>query len=287
MHRNARRNGYAWGLAPGAIPTMSLISHLRALHSVDSLVRGIKTRFDNADSDRRRHQTQVDLLAGKRRDQEAQLRQIQATVANLELEDGTFKARLETLRSELNSSANPRQYNALRDELKVIEGKRDELAERILAQMENLEKLKAEMATSEAPLSDRTRLRDMAKAALEEAKAELGGRLAELEAQRERAAANLKEEAREAFDEAADRNDGEALAEVTIVSLRHREFACGGCNAELPLDAYSRVAAQNEQVVTCMSCGRILYMDNIPERPDAKKKAAAKKEAAIDPDGLG
>jgi hypothetical protein len=47
------------------------------------------------------------------------------------------------------------------------------------------------------------------------------------------------------------------------------------------------VAAQNEQVVTCMSCGRILYMDNIPERPDAKKKAAAKKEAAIDPDGLG
>ena len=266
---------------------MSLISHLRALHTVDSQVRGIKTRFGNAESDLRRHQTQLDALTEKRRVLEAQAKQVQASAANLELEDGTLKARLEQLRTELNSSANPRQYNALRDELKVVEGKRDELAERILAQMENLEKLKAEMAAGDAPLADRTRLRDMAKAALDEAKGELGGRLAELEAQRAKAATLLKEEAREAFDEAAEQNDGEALAEVTVVSLRHREFACGGCNAELPLDAYSRVAAQNDQLVTCLTCGRILYMEQIPERPGAKKTKAAAKEAALDPDGLG
>jgi len=266
---------------------MSLIAHLRALHTVDSQVRGIKTRFENAEDALKRNQTQLEVVSGKRRDLEGQSRQVQAMISNLELEDSTFKERLENLRTELNTSSNTKIYNALRDELKVVEGKRDELAERILAQMENLEKLKRELATTDTPSQDRTRLRDMAQTTLAEAKSELGGRLAELEAQRGRAADLLKEDVREAFDEAADRNDGEALAEVTVVSLRHREFACGGCNAELPLDAYSRVAAQADQLVTCLTCGRILYMDQIPDRPGAKKTKAAAKEAALDPDQLG
>ena len=266
---------------------MSLIANLRALHAVDSQVRGIRTRFGNSEHDMKRHQAQLDVLAGKRRDLEAQARQLQAAVSNLELEDGSFRQRIEQLRGELNSSANPRQYNALRDELKAIEGKRDGLAERMLAQMENLEKLKAEMAAGDAPIADRTRLRDLAKAGLDEARAELGDRLRELEAQRERAASLLPEDVRQAFDEAAEQNDGEALAEVTVIDLRHREFACSGCNAELPLDAYSKVAAQNDRLVTCLTCGRILYMEQVPERPGAKKSKAQAKEAALDPDGLG
>jgi predicted nucleic acid-binding Zn-ribbon protein len=266
---------------------MSFIANLRALHAVDSQVRGIKTRFGNAEGDLKRHQVQLDVLLEKRKALEAQARQLQAGVANLELEDKGFKERLEHLRTELNSSSNPRQYNALREELKVIEGKRDGLAERILAQVENLDKLKADMAAGDAPLADRTRLRDLAKAAVDEAKSELGGRLAELEAQRGRAAGLLSEDVRAAFDEAAEQNDGEALAEVQVISLRHREFNCAGCNAELPLDAYSRVAAQREEVVTCLTCGRILYMDVVPEKPAAKKTKAAAKEAALDPDGLG
>jgi predicted nucleic acid-binding Zn-ribbon protein len=266
---------------------MSLLSNLRALHAVDSQVRGIRTRFDNAERDLKRHQVQLDALAGKRRELETQAKQLQAAVSNLELEDGSFKQRIEQLRNELNTSANPRQYNALRDELKVIEGKRDGLAERMLAQMENLEKLKSELAAGETPIADRTRLRDLAKAALDEAKSELGGRLAELESQRARAAGLLSEDARSAFDEAAEQNEGEALAEVTVISVRHREFACGGCNAEIPLDAYSRASAQTDQLVTCNNCGRILYMETVPEKPGAKKTKAQAKEAALDPDGLG
>jgi predicted nucleic acid-binding Zn-ribbon protein len=253
---------------------MSLIANLRALHLVDSQVRGIRTRFENAEGELKRHEVQLANLTASRRELEAQLRQLQAAVGNLELEDKGFQERLNHIRTELNNSSNSRQYNALRDELKVIEGKRDELAERILAQMENVEKVKATLATGAGPLADRTKLRDMAKAALAEAKGEFGGRLAELEAQRERAAAMLTAEVREAFDEAAEQNDGEALAEVQVVSLHHREFACGGCNAELPRDAYSRVAAQGDDVVTCLNCGRILYMDQLPEfKRTAKQKA--------------
>ncbi|MFM1936000.1 MAG: hypothetical protein RI990_959 [Planctomycetota bacterium] len=266
---------------------MSLIASLRALHAVDSQVRGIRTRFENAEADLARHQKQLDALAARRAEHEKQMRQLQAAVATMELEDKSFQERIATLRAELNGSANPRQYNALRDELKLIEGKRDELAERILAQGENQERLRAEMATADAPIADRTRLRDLAKAALAEARTELGGRLAELEAQRERAAGLLRPEFRQAFDEAAEANDGEALAEVQVISVRHREFSCGGCNAELPLDRYSKVAAQRDDLVTCITCGRILYMDVIPERPGAKKTKAEAKEAAIDPDGLG
>jgi predicted nucleic acid-binding Zn-ribbon protein len=149
---------------------MSLIAHLRALHTVDSQVRGIKTRFENAEDALRRHELKLDVVSGKRRDLDKQTRQVQAMISNLELEDTTFKERLDHLRAELNTSSNPKIYNALRDELKVVEGKRDELAERIMAQMENLEKLKKELESTDSPSSDQTRLRDMAKATLQEAK---------------------------------------------------------------------------------------------------------------------
>ncbi|MFO0963071.1 MAG: C4-type zinc ribbon domain-containing protein [Phycisphaerales bacterium] len=253
---------------------MSLIANLRALHLVDSQVRGIRTRIENAERELKRQQTQLDTLTQQRREQDLQLKHLQSAVLALELEDKTFKQRIDHLRGELNTTSNSKQYNALRDELMAMEGKRDELAERVLAQMENVEKMKKQIGAGEQPLADRTRLRDLARAALEEATREFGGRLGELEAQRERAASLLAPDAREAFDEAAEQNDGEALAEITVVDLRHREFACGGCNSELPLDKYSKVAAQRDDVVTCVNCGRILYLDTIPETTAVKKRAA-------------
>lgn len=258
---------------------MSLIEDLRALHLVDAQVRGIRTRLDNAERDLKRQQGQLDTLLAQRREQESQLRQLQATVANLELEDRVFQERIAQLRGELNSTSNTKQYNAIRDSLKQIEEKRDAVAERVLAQMENVERVKAQLATGEEPLANRTKLRDLAASALAEAQAAVGERLTELEGERDRAAARLPEPALAAFDDAANHNEGEALAEVMVVDLRHREFACGGCNAELPRDAFSRVAARRNEVVTCISCGRILFMDTLPEEEPKKKSKKAKEQA--------
>lgn len=251
---------------------MTLIESLRKLHLVDAQVRGIRTRLDNAQRDLKRQQDQLDLLLTRRRELESQLRQLQATVANLELEDRTLRERIEQLRGELNTTGNTKQYNVIRDGLKTIEQQRDTIAERTLAQMENVEKVKAQLAAGEQPLADRTRLRDLAAAALAEAHTDVGERLSELEAERDTAARAVNPTALAIFEQAANLNDGEALAEVTVVDLRHREFACGGCHAELPRDAYSRVAARRDDVVTCISCGRILYMDTLPEEPEKKSR---------------
>lgn len=253
---------------------MTLIESLRALHLVDAQVRGIRTRLENAERDLKRQQTQLDTLTAQRKEQDSQLRQLQATVANLELEDKGLQERIAKLRGDLNSTSNTKQYNALRDELKHLEEQRDALAERVLAQMENVEKVKAQINAGEKPLADRTTLRDMAATALKEAKDAVGDRLAELERERARAAGALPEATLAAFDDAAEQNEGEALAEVTVVDLRHREFACGGCHAELPRDAFSRVAARRDDVVTCISCGRILYMDVLPEETGKKSRKA-------------
>lgn len=257
---------------------MTLIQSLRALHLVDAQVRGIRTRLENAERDLKRQQTQFDDQQQQRKEQESQLRQLQATVANLELEDKSFLQRIEHLRAELNTTSNTKNYNAVRDALKHIEEQRDELAERTMAQMENVEKVKAQMAALEKPLADRTKLRDLAAAALSEAKSAVGERLAELEAERAKAAAVLTVPVLASFDEAAHLNDGEALAEVIVVSARHNEYACGGCHAELPRDAFSRVKGRRDEVVVCISCGRILFMDAVPE-PEVKKGKKSKEDS--------
>ena len=57
-------------------------------------VRGIRTRLENAERDLKRQQTQLDTLTAQRKEQDSQLRQLQATVANLELEDKGLQERI-------------------------------------------------------------------------------------------------------------------------------------------------------------------------------------------------
>jgi predicted nucleic acid-binding Zn-ribbon protein len=196
---------------------------------------------------------------------------LQANIGTLEVEVKSIDDRLEKLRNELNSAPTNKQYAAILNELNIVKASRSGLEDRMLQDMEQVEKIQAQAKDLETQIAERTKVRDLAKAQLEERRNDVGHRLSELEAERETAAAVIPVESLMIFDDLADNFEGEAMAPVEEVDRRHREYACGECNMHLPFELVSILTSRGDTLIRCPSCTRILYMQEEMRGSLAKK----------------
>jgi len=251
---------------------MALLDNLMTLFRVDSQVRALRSRVASAETYFRAQEKQLALLARQKAELETQVKQLQASVHALEVEQGASTARVEKLRAELNTSTNDKQYKAILNEMKVLEGQRDDIVKRAVEEMQRVEETKKRLELHDATIAERQKIREVAKGQYDECMKDVGERLAELEAERGRAADLVPERERKLFDRVADETEGESMAEVTVVSMRHREFACGACNIEVPFETYARLSSNSNEAIQCKACTRILFLADA-NRP-AEVKAA-------------
>ena len=111
-------------------------------------------------------------------------------------------------------------------------------------------------------IAEREKIRASAETELLRRHEEVGDRLAELEAEREVAAAEVPAAERRIFDEMADAYSGEAMAAVHEISRRSREYACGECNMCLPFETVAALMGATNSLVRCHACGRILFLQD-------------------------
>ncbi len=244
---------------------MTLLGDLVCLHHVDCQVRALRGRLESAErhlavQSRHRQETLSRIDEVK-----SQIRQQQASGANHEAESGALRARIETLRGQLNQSTNPKQYAAILNELKLLQTQRDAVDELALGQFQKAEELAGKLAEFDTKLAERTSVCDAARKEIETCRSEVGVRLGELDRERTDASSKIPKRELDIFDRVADLYDGEAMAELVAVDARRREYVCGACNMELPPDKYATLASNQNVVVSCTSCHRILYMP----QPDA------------------
>ena len=255
---------------------MALLDNLLTLHRVDSQVRALRSRVTSAETYLNAQERQLALLARQKTELETQLKQLQASVHALEVEQSTANERVERLRADLNTSTNDRQYKAILNEMKVLEGQRDEIVKRAVEEMQRVDETKKRLETHEATIVERQKVREVAKGKYDECMKDVGERLAELEAERGRAADLVPDRERKLFDRVAEETEGEAMAEITIVSLRHREFACGSCNIEVPFETYARLSSNSNEAIQCKACTRILFLAEANRPVDPKATTGAK-----------
>jgi predicted nucleic acid-binding Zn-ribbon protein len=192
---------------------------------------------------------------------ELKVRHKEAGNGTLEVERDTIQARIDKLRDELNSCTTSKQYSAVQDEMKLLKEKVEELETEILETMEVLETDQQELAELEGRQTERITLRTQAEKDLQQRTEDVSVRLAELEKERQGAAAVLPEKALRTFDRVADMNEGETLTAIREVNRRHREYVCGACNMELPFNAVVLLTNNSEEIVQCVGCERILYIE--------------------------
>ena len=240
---------------------MGLTDQLLTLYRVDSQVRGLRTRVENAQRYLNVQIRQLEQLTTEHSEMELKVRHKEAGNGNLETERDSLQARIDKLREELNSCTTSKQYSAVQDEMKLLKEKVEELENEILETMEALEGDQLALTELETRQSERETLKAKAETDLKERTEDVSDRLAELEKEREIAAAVLPEQALQTFDRVADINEGETLAEIREVNRRHREYVCGACNMELPFNAVVLLTNNAEKIVQCVGCERILYIE--------------------------
>ena len=240
---------------------MTLTEDLMSLYRVDSQLRGLRTRVENAS----------DLLAARTRklqkptaehaEKSSQLRQLQAQLANLEGESSDFKDRIEKLRSELNASTNDKQYRAILAEMKSLEALRDEIETTQLGEMEKIDRSEIEANAMADGVSNQSRLCEAARTEHEECTSAVGERVGELEVERTAAAKRMPDAVLKIFEEVAEVNEGETLAAVIELSKKDRDYTCGACHVTLPYHLVVNLHTNDTGIQQCLNCNRILYLE--------------------------
>ena len=239
---------------------MAVIESLLNLFRVDAQVRGLRSRLTAAEKYLAGQDKQLSDLARQHQELQNRRKQHQAGLATNDLEMKSFDQRIEKLRNDLNSSATTKQHQAVLTEMNSMRAKRGEIEDKMLAEMEAIEKLAEQFTALEAQVADRTKVRDRAKVDLEERRNDVGARLAELETERVQAAALVPEKVLALFDKLADDFDGEAMSAIEEIDRRNREYVCNSCNMHLPFELVAQLTNRCETVYRCPSCTRILYV---------------------------
>jgi len=239
---------------------MSLTDDLVNLFQIDAQVRGLRRRLDSAERYLAAQTRQGDELGTQRQELEVRHRQIQAKIANVEGETAALDERLEKLRNELNTATTNKQYGAVLSELNTAKDARSELEDLALQEMERVDENQQQRADLKQELAERRKVKAIAEEQLRERHDEVGERLAELEAEREVAAAAVPQHALRIFDELAEAYDGEPMSPIEEIDRRHREYACGTCRIHIPFQTVSALLSSGDNIVRCTACDRIMYL---------------------------
>ena len=240
---------------------MSLSIDLQKLYRVDAQVRGLRSRLDSAQRYLTGQERQLEALSQQTVELKARSRQIQATIANLEVETQVVDERIEKLRNELNGASTNKQYTAVLTELNTVKESRSDFDDRELEQMDVLDDVKEQLTAIEAQRVEREKVREVAEAQLAQRNQDVGTRLAELEEERRLAAAPIPSADLAIFDEMADAFDGESMAAIEEIDRRRREYSCGACNMMMPFESVATLLSTTDTLVRCTACKRILFLE--------------------------
>jgi predicted nucleic acid-binding Zn-ribbon protein len=201
-------------------------------------------------------------LATARETTENERSSIQRSQADFDELDVDIKGRgtnITRLREHLNTVRTNKDYAAVMAKLNNEKADVSRLETRALEIMQSIEARKQALSEhQQAESVEAGRLADL-EAQLKQVGESFSGRLEQLEAQREQAAAEIDQKALTLFDRLSERYEGEVMAEVERPNPRRDEFICAGCHMSLRVEVANTLKSRDE-IVTCKSCGRILFM---------------------------
>ena len=240
---------------------MTLTDDLVALYRVDSQLRGLRTRVDNAARTLKVREQQLAGLLQNHAEVESNIRQLTATVENLEGESNDFRDRVERLRTDLNAATTDKQYQAILAEMTVVKDQRDVVDEQNLNEMDRLDDMKAMRDDLAAKIAERTKVRDLSTVDLAARKSEIAERVEELEVERKTAADIIPEAKLAIFDRVAEDTEGETLSPVHEINKKRHEYACGTCHIEIPYNLVVTLLSGGKEIQQCPQCMRILHLE--------------------------
>lgn len=240
---------------------MTLMENIVRLSRVDGQIRALRQRVAQARTYHQAQLRQIESIDGRISELETRRRQHRARLALAESEAATAAAREEKFRADLDAASTTKQYAAVLTELNSVKAEKSRIDEAMLAEMETIEAIEAEMASLADQRTERQRVETVAAQRLAERTQEVESTLSELEQERVTVEALLPPDSLNLFNAVAESHEGEALSNIEELDRRNRVYCCGACNVNLPLEQVAALTARSvRQLVRCPACGRILCL---------------------------
>ncbi|MFA5164681.1 MAG: C4-type zinc ribbon domain-containing protein [Candidatus Omnitrophota bacterium] len=229
------------------------IGYLKKLQAVDGDI--FRLRRDRASKPKL-----IEDLEARRNDEQAAVRGIEEKIkANqvkrkqreLDLqakEDGVKK-----LQAQLYQLKTNKEYQTMQQEIEGHKADKSRVEDDILVLMEEADTLNRDLAKERALFADAEKHLNEDKKVIEDEIAALDKRIAELEAERAAAAAQVDKKVLAHYEKVLSGRDGVAIVAV-------KDNACQGCFMNLPPQMINEIK-MNDKVITCESCARILYIE--------------------------
>ncbi|HTX21981.1 MAG TPA: C4-type zinc ribbon domain-containing protein [Candidatus Aquilonibacter sp.] len=190
--------------------------------------------------------TQSQLDAAKSR-----VKQIESERKRLELEVEAKKSQIEKYANQQLQTRKNEEYRALAHEIETCKSDINKIEDQEIELMEQAETTQREVVRATAEASEAKKMVEGQVAQLDQREANLKKELAELQSGRAEIAAAVDESTRNRYERLL-KNKGDNV----VVGVQHG--VCGGCHMKLQAQLIVSCQAQKE-IVTCSSCGRILY----------------------------
>ena len=190
--------------------------------------------------------TQNQLEAARTR-----VKHLESERKQLELEVETKKAQIEKYANQQLQTRKNEEYKALAHEIETCKADITKIEDKEIVLMEQTEVAQKEVARAKQEAAAAKKLVDDEIGQLNQREENFKKDLAELQSGRTEIAAAVDEFTRNRYDRIF-----KSKGENVVVGIEHS--SCGGCHMKLPAQILVSCQAQGE-IVTCPSCGRILY----------------------------
>jgi hypothetical protein len=179
------------------------------------------------------------------------VKQIESDRKKLELDVEAKKTQIEKYGLQQFQTKKNEEYRALAHEIELCKQVIVKLDDQQIELMEKAELAQKDVMAATQGANEAKKLMDGQVALLVAREENLKKELAELEANREQLAQAVDESARSRYERLL-KNKGSNV----VVGVQHG--VCGGCHMKLPTQVIVSCRA-DEEIVTCINCGRILY----------------------------
>ena len=237
---------------------MDINSRLLRVYQLDRQLAGLQTRLRAAERFLSGQKLQLEKLTTRCNALKVQIKQIAASVANQETEMKALDERTTMIREQMNQARTNKEYKAFLSEVNLLKSEKGKVEEEAIAQMAKAEELKAELATLEEQILERSKMRDVAATDRENKQLEIADQLEQLRTERAEAAKDVPADTLVMYERLYALRDEDAMAPIEVADQKRREYTCGACMMLLPME--TGISLLSGKLTICSNCQCILYI---------------------------